>query len=951
MGINLFGFQLGKKDVVVVEDPKQRSFALPTEALDDGAVNITQNAYYGTYVDLEGAVRNEMELITRYREMSNHPELESAISDITNEAISREEDGTIVEINLDNLEVTDNIKKFITGEYKNILSMLNFSNLADDLFKRWYIDGRLYFHVIVNETNPRDGIQELRYIDPRKIRKIREIAKERDNKSGLMIIKSIAEYYVYNERALPEQAFGTTVASPGIKIAPDSIVSVTSGLMDARNAFVVSYLNSAIKPLNQLRMIEDAVVIYRISRAPERRIFYVDVGNLPKGKAEQYLRDVMVKYRNKLVYNQSDGSIVDSRKHLSMLEDFFIPRRDGCFVGSTKIKTLDGRDESLDTLIEEYNNGKENWVYSVSPEGKIVPGKITWAGYTRKNAEILDVYLDNGEIITATPDHKFILRNGTKVEAKDLQPGTSLMPLYTREHFITHNRGSTYLQVKDNIDNKWKFAHRIVGEFIHGPRGKNQILHHIDFDRYNQTPSNLVYMDKLEHFIYHSKHTSAAWEVNKDDHCNKLSISGKAFFETEQGMKRRQEISDNNKVDIRIINGAANGRKKVVELRAIDKANMSHEDYLAKWSPGLTKMAGEMGGQFAKKQVELDKVNLTKEQWDAKYKSRGNTPRVRNYYNLIQNVSLKNISTVFKNELSKNINCNNKILVEKVREHYPTITLETLRDSLKYNGYNSIAEFIYRNIGSEYISNRRLSSINRNIANHSVVKIVHREDRQTVGTLTVDGNNEYHDYHNFALTAGVFVMNSKSTEITTLPGGGALSNLDDIDYFKKKLLQALHVPYSRLEPDGGGLAALGRTTEITRDELKFAKFIDKLRNRFSQLFDSILRIQLSLKGICTQDEWDTFREHIYYDYKKDNNFAELRESELLRERLGTLAQIDPYIGKYYSITWIKKNVLRQSDEEIEEINKEMKVDGSFEILQQSMVQDQPNIQKESFELI
>jgi len=203
MGINLFGFQLGKKDVVVVEDPKQRSFALPTEALDDGAVNITQNAYYGTYVDLEGAVRNEMELITRYREMSNHPELESAISDITNEAISREDDGTIVEINLDNLEVTDNIKKFITGEYKNILSMLNLSNLADDLFKRWYIDGRLYFHVIVNETNPRDGIQELRYIDPRKIRKIREIAKERDNKSGLMVIKSIAEYYVYNERALP----------------------------------------------------------------------------------------------------------------------------------------------------------------------------------------------------------------------------------------------------------------------------------------------------------------------------------------------------------------------------------------------------------------------------------------------------------------------------------------------------------------------------------------------------------------------------------------------------------------------------------------------------------------------------------------------------------------------------------------------------------------------------
>ena len=746
MGINLFGFQLGKKDVVVVEDPKQRSFALPTEALDDGAVNITQNAYYGTYVDLEGAVRNEMELITRYREMSNHPELESAISDITNEAISREDDGTIVEINLDNLEVTDNIKKFITGEYKNILSMLNFSNLADDLFKRWYIDGRLYFHVIVNETNPRDGIQELRYIDPRKIRKIREIAKERDHKSGLMVIKSIAEYYVYNERALPEQAFGTTVASPGIKIAPDSIVSVTSGLMDARNAFVVSYLNSAIKPLNQLRMIEDAVVIYRISRAAERRIFYVDVGNLPKGKAEQYLRDVMVKYRNKLVYNQADGSIVDSRKHLSMLEDFFIPRRDGCFVGSTKIKTLDGRDESLDTLIEEYNNGKENWVYSVSPEGKIVPGKITWAGYTRKNAEILDVYLDNGEVITATPDHKFILRNGTKIEAKDLQPGTSLMPLY-----------------------------------------------------------------------------------------NSVTEEGNIVFDN-----------------------------------------------------------------FEEKYINFNE-------------------------------------TITKFKIDNNINPKGIKVIKKCFKFDNLINFDDSNDYWKYYKTD--------------ITNHVKSSQHQYNYNHKVVKIVYREDRQTVGTLTVDGNNEYHDYHNFALTAGVFVMNSKSTEITTLPGGGALSNLDDVDYFKKKLLQALHVPYSRLEPDGGGLAALGRTTEITRDELKFAKFIDKLRNRFSQLFDSILRIQLSLKGICTQDEWDTFREHIYYDYKKDNNFAELRESELLRERLGTLVQIDPYIGKYYSITWIKKNVLRQSDEEIEEINKEMKVDGSFEILQQAIAQEQPNIQKESFELI
>ena len=239
MAIKLFGFTLGKQDVTQVQDPDQRSFVPPTSTIDDGAVTITQNAYYGTYVDLEGAVRNEIELITRYREMANHPELEMAIDDIVNEAISHDESGRTVNLILDKLKQPESIKKKILEEFENILRMLNFSNLADDLFKRWYIDGRIYYHVIVDEKNPKAGIQELRFIDPRKIRKVREIKKARDPKTGANIIESMAEYYVYNDKGQPTQTYTSNI-NAGLRIAPESIINVNSGMMDAKNTFVIS---------------------------------------------------------------------------------------------------------------------------------------------------------------------------------------------------------------------------------------------------------------------------------------------------------------------------------------------------------------------------------------------------------------------------------------------------------------------------------------------------------------------------------------------------------------------------------------------------------------------------------------------------------------------------------------------------------------------------------------
>ena len=460
--------------------------------MDDGAVTVTSNAYYGTYVDLEGSVRNEIELITRYREMANHPELEMAIDDIVNEAITKDETGQCISINLDKLKQPDSIKKKIIDEFDNIQSLLNFKNLADDLFKRWYIDGRIYYHIVVDEKKPKEGIQELRYIDPRKIRKVREIKKGRDLKTGANIVTSMAEYYVFNDKGTTTQTY-TSAINSALRIAPESILNVNSGLMDAKNTFVISYLHKAIKPLNQLRMIEDAVVIYRVSRAPERRIFYIDVGNLPKGKAEQYLRDVMIKYKNKIVYDASTGEIRDERKHMSMLEDFWLPRREG----------------------------------------------------------------------------------------------------------------------------------------------------------------------------------------------------------------------------------------------------------------------------------------------------------------------------------------------------------------------------------------------------------------------------------------------GKGTEITTLPAGQNLGELADVIYFRQKLLQSLNVPVSRLEPQQGGMIGLGRVSEVTRDEVKFSKFIDRLRNKFAQLFNHALKIQLVLKGICTQAEWDEFQEKIYYSYQKDNNFTEMREAELLKERLNLLSVVDPYIGRYFSAEYVKRRILQQDDELIAKMKKEM----------------------------
>ena len=490
----LFGFSIDDSK----PESKTTLSPVPTNS-EDGVDHYLSSGFFGTTIDIEGVYRTESELIRKYREMALHPEVDSAIEDIVNEAIVSDSDDAPVQIELSNLNASEGLKKRIREEFKYILQLLDFNKKCHEIYRNWYIDGRLYYHKVIDLKNPVEGIQELRYIDALKIRYVRHQKKDKNNFIGAnnnanLAFPQIEEYFVYTPKGNTKSAStlsSTSFTDGNIKFAKDSITYCTSGLVDRNKGICLSYLNKAIKSLNQLRMIEDSLVIYRLSRAPERRIFYIDVGNLPKVKAEQYLRDVMMRYRNKLVYDANTGEIRDDKKYMSMLEDFWLPRREG----------------------------------------------------------------------------------------------------------------------------------------------------------------------------------------------------------------------------------------------------------------------------------------------------------------------------------------------------------------------------------------------------------------------------------------------GRGTEITTLPGGQNLGELTDVDYFKKKLYRSLNVPPTRMEGEGG--FNLGRSSEILRDELKFTKFVGRLRMRFSNMFNDILKTQLLLKNIITPEDWEQMQEHIQYDFLYDNHFSELKEAELITDRLNLVATAEPYIGKYYSQDYVRRKILRQTDQEIIDQDKQI----------------------------
>ena len=353
--MELFGFEITRKkdELRVKEAQNAKSFVPPVD--DDGTPVIQQQAgyisggAYGAYVDMEGGIKNESELIRRYRETSLVPECDSAIEDIVNECITSDISDRIVALDLRDVKLSDSIKNKMQDEFAHILSLMKFNQNSHELFRKWYVDGRIYFHKVVDSKRPKLGIVDLRNIDPLKIKKVRNVEKDKDPKTKIERVTKIEEFYMFNDKG-----FDKSSATDGnvVRIAPEAVTYTTSGLLDYSRNVVIGYLHKALKTANQLAMMEDALVIYRISRAPERRIFYIDVCNLPKAKAEQYLADVMHKYRNKLVYNAETGEIKDDRKHMSMLEDFWLPRREGG--RGTEITTLPGGQNLADIDDIEY---------------------------------------------------------------------------------------------------------------------------------------------------------------------------------------------------------------------------------------------------------------------------------------------------------------------------------------------------------------------------------------------------------------------------------------------------------------------------------------------------------------------------------------------------------------------------------------------------------------------
>ena len=336
--MDIFGYSIKRK-----ESPRTEvSFVPPT---DEGAIDtVRAGGYYGTYLDLDNAAKNESDLIQRYRAISLMADVDAAIDDVVNEAIANLDNETPLEIDLNEMDAPASIKKAIKEEFENVKRMLDFENRAQDYFRRWYVDGRVYFHKVVDTAKPKQGLTDIRYVDPRKIKKIRNVIKEKDKNTGVEFVTKVEEFFMYQDKGIASSPSYSTLASAGsvqgLKITKDAICYVPSGLVDVDNNMVLSYLHKAIKTANQLRMMENALVIYRLARAPERRIFYIDVGNLPKLKAEQYIKDIMNRYRNKLVYDANTGEIRDDKKTMSLLEDFWLPRREGG--KGTEIDTLPG---------------------------------------------------------------------------------------------------------------------------------------------------------------------------------------------------------------------------------------------------------------------------------------------------------------------------------------------------------------------------------------------------------------------------------------------------------------------------------------------------------------------------------------------------------------------------------------------------------------------------------
>lgn len=954
----LFGFSIDDNEKLT---PSTLSPVPPND--EDGVDHYVTSGFFGSHIDIEGVYRTEFDLIKRYREMSLHHEVSNAIEDIVNEAIVSDTNDSPIKIELSNLNASEELKEIVRGEFKTILELLDFDKKAHEIYRNWYIDGRLYYHKVIDLKKPTDGIKELRYIDAMKMRHVRRAKGEDKSRQIIktnikgevnpmdLAFPEIEEYFVYHPRA--ENPIGTPTtgqtagSDAGIKFTKDSITYCTSGLVDRNKGTTLSYLNIAIKPLNQLRMIEDAIVIYRLTRSVERRIFYIDVGNLPKAKAEQFLRETMLRYRNKLNYNSTTGEITDGKRFMSMMEDFFLPRREGgrgteittlppgCFVMDTKVSLLDGRELSIREVEAEMNEGKTLWTYSCDPEtGAVVPGLISWAGVTQKSAQVIKLTLDNGEEIICTPEHKFVAREGGFVEAQNFEVGDSLMPLYRKKEKI-NNKSNDYEMIYDNADMTWKFTHRVMANeckdtystpnFFEFESEDLPVIHHRDFDRFNNSPDNLCFMNGADHVRLHAHYASPEriklLKENYPEEYKKLqeavsqrakdywtSLSEEDWIahveKAKEGINNYFKSLSKEEKKARAQVSIKNARKgSEATLRKLNDDPEFNQWFRQRISEGWTEESKQAVSERSKEwHSHIWKDENYCKWYREQHQEKQKVVFHKKHFDFVcEVVKGKTTHQVTAEDVCTFLNHNDEMLslfVElnkaksipncDVMEGFTTTMMKNLVNQFGYDGW---AHF------------RRECSV----FNHKITSIEWLSEPMEVGTLTIDSNEEIHGYHTFALSAGVFVKNSNLGELT------------DLNYFKKELYKALEIPSSRIDGDGG--FNLGRSSEILRDEVKFSKFVGRLRKRFSTLFIDLLRTQLLLKNIVTPEDWDRMVEHIQFDFLYDNHFAELKEAELLSERLNIVSLAEPYVGKYFSQDYLRRNILKQTDEEIVEQDK------------------------------
>lgn len=937
--LNLFGFTISKKQK---EETSVKSFVPEANNVGGTEVSSYSGAAYNAYsIDIDpSGIKNENDLIYKYREMSLVADIDLAISEIVDEFLVLDEADKAIVLDFDEEfadKYSDKTKKLIIDEFENIVKLLTFNQNGHDIFRNFYIDGRLAYHKVVDAKNPKLGIAELRPIDVAKLKRVVEIQKEKDPVTNATIIKGQSDYYIYAESGFSGDN------KTGLKIAPDSIAYITSGLMDRNANLPISYLHKAIRPLNQLRMMEDSDVIYRMTRAPERRVFYIDTNGMARTKAEQYIKDVMARYKNKQVYDSVTGTLKDDKKHLSILEDFWLPRANGgkgteittlpsgCLAMDTKVKILDGRDLSISEIESEMKDGKVLWTYSCHPTtGEIVPGVITWAGVTQKSAKVMKLTFDNGEELICTPDHKFPLYGKGFVEAKDLEINESMIPIYTKNENISEYKKLDYTKFFDNNKKKWIFTHRMVGttlrdtfveEYVFDDQFKDStknVVHHKNFNRYDNSPDNLCYMSWDDHSKLHAHFGFSKYASIKGGLASAAKLKYMKEFEHDNyklycdkvSVATIKYISELNEADREIRNQTSRDNFMLGTERLQDLLQDSefYDEFCQNIKDSWTdEMRQEKSELAAANNVIMWQDEDFRKDFTKKLKGEINETILKGIIDLVGNKTTHQMTIeMIVDELNKNefllnefinINKNKRSKFDKTK-----FTASILRKGVKKFGYSGWHDF------------RKTCYLH----NHRLVKIEYLDEPIEVGTLTIDGFEMIHNYHTFALTCGVFTKNS---------GLGALENTE---YFQTKLWQALALPTSRMQT-GQGSFNIGRGNEITRDEIKFAKFIAKLRRRFNSLFMDLLKTQLLLKGITTAEDWDAIKNSLVFKYGKDNFFAELKESDMFKERIANATAADPFVGKYFSQRHVMREMLKMTDKECDDMLDQMKKETPTEV--------------------